>query len=88
MSMRLALQVWLESILNLVFVRGTRPTRQKVLPNPTVGAPSASNSPSALSAQARAGQRLRFRLAHHRTALRYFLHWGWPQVCNQLKRHL
>ena len=35
-----------------VFVRGTRPTRQKVFPHPTVGAPSASNSPSALSAQA------------------------------------
>ena len=40
-----------------VFVRGTRPTRQKVFPHPTVGAPSASNSPSALSAQAlRAGR--------------------------------
>ena len=26
---------------------GTRPTRQKVLPHPTVGAPSAGNSPSA-----------------------------------------
>ena len=33
-------------------MRGTRPTRQKVFPHPTVGAPSASNSPSALSAQA------------------------------------
>ena len=28
-------------------MRGTRPTRQKVFPHPTVGAPSASNSPSA-----------------------------------------
>ena len=35
-----------------VFVRGTRPTRRKVFPHPTVGAPSASNSPRALSAQA------------------------------------
>ena len=37
-----------------IFVRGTRPTGQKVFPHPTVGAPSACNSPSALSA--RAGQ--------------------------------
>ena len=37
-------------------MRGTRPTRQKVFPHPTVGAPSASNSPSALSVRApRAG---------------------------------
>ena len=28
-------------------MRGTRPTLQKVFPHPTVGAPSASNSPSA-----------------------------------------
>ena len=34
------------------FREGTRPTRQKVFPHPTVGAPSASNSPSALSARA------------------------------------
>ena len=38
------------------FCKKTRLMRQKVLPLPTVGAPSASNSPSALSSQAlRAG---------------------------------
>ena len=35
------------------FREGTRPMPQKVLPHPTVRAPSASNSPSALSAPAR-----------------------------------
>ena len=36
-------------------------TRQKVFPLPTVGAPSASNSPSALSARARWARALRAR---------------------------
>ena len=36
-----------------VFVKKNRPTRQKVFPHPTLGAPSASNSPSALSARER-----------------------------------
>ena len=36
------------------FREGTRPMPQKVFPHPTVRAPSASNNPSALSAQAHA----------------------------------
>ena len=43
-----------------VFIKN-RPTRQKVSPYPTVGAPSASNSPSALGTQARrAGEIIAF----------------------------
>ena len=38
------------------FREGTHPTRQKVFPHPTVRTPSASNSPSALSA--RVGQKI------------------------------
>ena len=46
------------------FREGTRPMPQKVFPHPTVRAPSASNSPSALSARAlRAG----WRTIWHRT---------------------
>ena len=45
--------------VTVLFVKKkTRPTRQKVFPHPTVGAPSASNSPSALIAQALRGGRL------------------------------
>ena len=44
-----------------VFVKKIRLTRQKVFPLPTVGAPSASNSPSALSAQALRARPIRAR---------------------------
>ena len=43
------------------FRKRKRPTRQKVFPHPTVGAPSASNSPGALSAQALRARALRTR---------------------------
>ena len=43
------------------FREGNPADAPKVLPNPTVGAPSASNSPSALSAQALRARALRAR---------------------------
>ena len=43
------------------FREGTRPMPQKVFPHPTVRAPSASNSPSALSARALRARALRAR---------------------------
>ena len=43
------------------FREGTRPMHQKVFPHPTVRAPSASNSPSALSARALRAHALRAR---------------------------
>ena len=46
------------------FREGTRPMPQKVFPHPTVRAPSASNSPSALSARALRARALRARAGY------------------------
>ena len=54
------------------FREGTRPTRQKVFPYPTVRTLSASNSPSALSA--RAGK-----------MLKYILIMGWLNAATDLR---
>ena len=46
------------------FCEGTRPTRQKVFPHPTVRTPSASNSPSALSANITKRPEMTKKIAH------------------------
>ena len=61
------------------FRKKIRLTAQKVFPLPTVGAPSASNSPSALSAQAlRAGQ-LSFPKGCTRGGFAKVCRWYWHQ---------